>query len=111
MSQLNAQEPLDQQHRVVFNKSTQREEKIPAIDKFFKAERQFLTYKSPPLSILNPSSFDYQASLEEYEERLKLIEQDLKWLLALPYQKFWCQVIYDSSCQKLIDSYLRLAPR
>ncbi|CAF0807739.1 unnamed protein product [Brachionus calyciflorus] len=111
MSDDHITQPLDQQFRTVFNKTTQKEEKIPALDRFFKIERQFLTYTAPPLSILNPSSIDYQATLEEYEERLKIIEQDLKWILSLPYQKFWCQIIYDLSCQKMIDSYLKLAPR
>lgn len=63
------------------------------------------------MAILNPSSLEYQACLEEYEERLKIIDQDLKWLLALNYQKFWCQVLFDQSCQNLLDSYLKLAPR
>ena len=74
-------------------------------------ERNFITYRPPPLSILSRTRRDYQASLDEYQERLKLIETDLKWLLSQNYQKFWCQSIYDESCQKMIDSYLKLAPR
>lgn len=74
-------------------------------------ERNFITYSPPPLSILSHTNSDYQASLEEYDERLKLVVLDLKWLLSLDYQKFWCQSIYDPSCAKMIDSYLKLAPR
>jgi hypothetical protein len=75
-------------------------------------ERNFLTYIPPPLSILAVNNKDdYQSSIDEYKERLEIIEQDLKWLLKLTYQKFWCQVIYDNSCQQLIDSYLKLSPR
>ncbi|RNA20224.1 activating signal cointegrator 1 complex subunit 2 isoform X1 [Brachionus plicatilis] len=104
-------EPLDQQVRLIFNKTTQKEEKIPALNRIFKVERQIIPYLAPPLSILEPKSVDFRACLEQYEERLGFIEQDLKWLLSLPHQKFWCQIIYDTSCQNMIDSYLKLAPR
>ena len=73
-------------------------------------ERNCLTYIPPPMSILITSK-DCQSSIEEYKERLEIIEKDLKWLLKLSYQKFWCQIIYDNSCQQLIDSYLKLSPR
>jgi activating signal cointegrator complex subunit 2 len=49
--------------------------------------------------------------VDEYKERLLIIEKDLEWLLHLSYQKFWSQIVYDKSCQKMIDSYLKLAPR
>ena len=74
-------------------------------------ERNFIAYQAPPISLLTKEKSTYQADLDEHEERLYLIEQDLKWLLTLTYQKFWCQVVYDSSCQNMLDSYLRLAPR
>ncbi len=83
-------------------------------DRAFKEDHDFIAYQAPPLSIIAVGSYKtpaYQATLEEYEERLRLIENDLKWLLTLPYQKFWCQVVYDSSCQRLIDTYLKLSPR
>jgi hypothetical protein len=73
-------------------------------------ERNCLTYIPPPMSILITNK-DCQSSIEEYKERLEIIEKDLKWLLKLSYQKFWCQIIYDNSCQQLIDSYLKLSPR
>ena len=73
-------------------------------------ERNFISYLAPPIALLRAND-NYQASLDEYEERLRLVEQDLKWLLSLSYQKFWCQIIFDQSCQKSLDSYLKLAPR
>ncbi len=74
-------------------------------------DRQCVTYMGPPLSILTKTSFDYQASVDEYLERLTFIRDDLIWLLSLPYQTFWCQMIYDETAQRMIDSYLRLSPR
>jgi activating signal cointegrator complex subunit 2 len=105
--------PLDCQSRQIINKSNQTKETIPAIDRIFMIDRQFLTYQSPPISIIcnQQEQQQDQGTLDQYKERLDLIAQDLVWLLKLPYQKFWCQVIYDTSCQQLIDSYLRLAPR
>lgn len=79
--------------------------------RFFVEDRKCVTYIGPPLSILTNSSVDYQASLDEYKERLNFIRDDLIWLLSLPYQKFWCQIIYDETAQRMIDSYLRLSPR
>ncbi|KAM4808550.1 activating signal cointegrator 1 complex subunit 2 isoform 2-T2 [Rhinophrynus dorsalis] len=51
------------------------------------------------------------ALLEEFLERAEFITQDLRWLLALPHDLFWCQVIFDESLQKCLDSYLSNAPR
>lgn len=80
-------------------------------DRRFMEDRSCISYVPPPLAILSETNVEYQASLEEYTERLKLVEMDLKWLLSLSYGKFWCQVIYDSTCQSMLDSYLKLAPR
>ncbi len=85
--------------------------KIFVKDRLFIEERNCLTYKPPPFSIFNASAPEFQASFDEYQERLKLIDEDLIWLLNLPYQKFWCQMIYDETCKKLVDSYLKMAPR
>ena len=79
-------------------------------DRFFMENRDCLTYLSPPVTTFLADQAD-KAVADEYAEKLKIIETDLRWLLALPYQKFWCQMIYDSSCILLIDSYLKLAPR
>lgn len=122
-------ESLDKQTRQVVNKISQKQEKIPAIviglkifinnseftviafqDRFFMENRDCLIYLSPPVSTFLADQVE-KAVVDEYVEKLKIIETDLKWLLALPYQKFWCQMIYDSSCIMLIDSYLKLAPR
>lgn len=74
----------------------------------------------------------------EFLEHAQFVADDLEWLLALPHDKFWCQVgvtsylacclpspqpgcasgllfapqvVFDESLQKCLDSYLRLAPR
>jgi activating signal cointegrator complex subunit 2 len=105
-------EPLDKQFRLVLNKKTNQQEKVPAIDRIFMEDKDFLTYIPPPLSILSESSSSSSsAATDEYLERLKFIELDLKWVLLLDYQHFWSQLIYDTSLKQLIDSYLKYAPR
>uniref|UniRef100_A0A8C0B9F7 Activating signal cointegrator 1 complex subunit 2 n=1 Tax=Buteo japonicus TaxID=224669 RepID=A0A8C0B9F7_9AVES len=69
-----------------------------------KADRSFVLYRPPPV-VRDP------ALVEEFLERAKFIADDLNWLLALPHDKFWCQVIFDETLQKCLDSYLRYAPR
>ncbi|KAM9281527.1 activating signal cointegrator 1 complex subunit 2 isoform 3-T4 [Morus bassanus] len=69
-----------------------------------KADRSFVLYRPPPV-VRDP------ASVEEFLERAKFIADDLNWLLALPHDKFWCQVIFDETLQKCLDSYLCYAPR
>ncbi|XP_072809351.1 activating signal cointegrator 1 complex subunit 2 isoform X3 [Vicugna pacos] len=54
---------------------------------------------------------DFTSAVEEYLERATFVANDLDWLLALPHDKFWCQVIFDETLQKCLDSYLRYVPR
>ncbi|EDO35655.1 predicted protein, partial [Nematostella vectensis] len=51
------------------------------------------------------------ASVEEWRERASFIDEDLKWLLCLPHNEFWCQVIFDDTLKNCLDSYLQHAPR
>ncbi|XP_058995116.1 activating signal cointegrator 1 complex subunit 2 isoform X4 [Mustela lutreola] len=69
-----------------------------------KADRYFVLYKPPPKD-------NIPALVEEYLERATFVANDLDWLLALPHDKFWCQVIFDETLQKCLDSYLRYVPR
>ncbi|KAJ8385956.1 hypothetical protein AAFF_G00177770 [Aldrovandia affinis] len=67
-------------------------------------DRSFVAYRPPP-----PEGS--AAQVEEFLEHAQFIIDDLDWLLALPHDKFWCQVVFDESLQKCLDSYLRHAPR
>ncbi|KAK1328383.1 LOW QUALITY PROTEIN: hypothetical protein QTO34_011956 [Cnephaeus nilssonii] len=69
-----------------------------------KADRYFVLYKPPPKD-------NIPALVEEYLERATFVANDLDWLLALPHAKFWCQVIFDETLQKCLDSYLHHVPR
>ncbi|XP_036249415.1 activating signal cointegrator 1 complex subunit 2 [Molothrus ater] len=96
--------PLDELQLTERDPKTGKLRTLPALHPEIKADRSFVLYKPPP-AIRDP------ALVEEFLERAKFIADDLNWLLALPHDKFWCQVIFDESLQKCLDSYLRSAPR
>ncbi|XP_034282026.2 activating signal cointegrator 1 complex subunit 2 [Pantherophis guttatus] len=96
--------PLDELQFTEKDSLTGKIKTLPALHPRNKTDRSFVVYK--PL----PSTED-PALVEEFSERARFIAGDLDWLLALPHDKFWCQVIFDESLQKCLDSYLRYAPR
>lgn len=98
-----ARVPLDEQ-QVTEPDPLGREHTLPALHPARKEERCFVPYTSPPED-------GSPAEVEEFLEHAKFITEDLEWLLALPHDKFWCQVVFDESLQRCLDSYLHQAPR
>ncbi|KFO22654.1 activating signal cointegrator 1 complex subunit 2-like [Fukomys damarensis] len=96
--------PLDQLQITLKDPKTGKQRTLPALSREQKADRYFVLYKPPPKD-------NIPALVEEYLERATFIAKDLDWLLALPHDKFWCQVIFDETLQKCLDSYLRYVPR
>ncbi|XP_039242924.1 activating signal cointegrator 1 complex subunit 2 isoform X2 [Pipra filicauda] len=96
--------PLDELQLTQRDPKTGKLRTLPALHPDIKADRSFVLYKPPP-AVRDP------ALLEEFLERAKFIADDLNWLLALPHDKFWCQVVFDETLQKCLDSYLCRAPR
>ncbi|XP_061115878.1 activating signal cointegrator 1 complex subunit 2 [Conger conger] len=99
-----ARVPLDEQHVTEPNGPSGRDRSLPALHPERVEDRSFVAYRPPPLE-------GSAAHLEEFLEHAQFIADDLDWLLALPHDKFWCQVVFDESLQKCLDSYLRHAPR
>ncbi|XP_074463205.1 activating signal cointegrator 1 complex subunit 2 isoform X1 [Larus michahellis] len=96
--------PLDELQLTERDPRTGKLRTLPALHPEIKADRSFVLYRPPPV-VRDP------ALVEEFLERAKFIADDLNWLLALPHDKFWCQVIFDETLQKCLDSYLCYAPR
>ncbi|KAM6298139.1 activating signal cointegrator 1 complex subunit 2 [Aegotheles albertisi] len=96
--------PLDELQLTETDPKTGKLRTLPALHPEIKADRSFVLYRPPP-AVRDP------ALVEEFLERAKFIADDLNWLLALPHDKFWCQVIFDETLQKCLDSYLCYAPR
>lgn len=65
----------------------------------------FVRYVNPPSDVKNRAEYD------AWMERVSYLCDDLHWLLQQPHTKFWCQVIFDESLHKALDSFLRLCPR
>ncbi|KAH9500008.1 Activating signal cointegrator 1 complex subunit 2 [Bulinus truncatus] len=66
----------------------------------------FVRYAPPP-----PPGMEDSAEQDAWLERLNYLCDDLHWLLQLPHDKFWCQVIFDETLHKALDSFLRYCPR
>nr|XP_023676452.1 activating signal cointegrator 1 complex subunit 2 isoform X2 [Paramormyrops kingsleyae] len=96
--------PLDEQHVTEPCGAEGGERCLPALHPDRKEDRCFIAYRPPPIEC-SP------ALVGEFLEHAQFIADDLEWLLALPHDKFWCQVVFDESLQKCLDSYLHLAPR
>ncbi|XP_069475387.1 activating signal cointegrator 1 complex subunit 2 isoform X2 [Ambystoma mexicanum] len=96
--------PLDELQVSETDPTTGKLHSFPALHPIRTAERFFVLYRTPPKA-------NIPALVEEFLERAQFIAQDLDWLLALPHDKFWCQVIFDETLQKCLDSYVSLAPR
>ncbi|XP_045390383.1 activating signal cointegrator 1 complex subunit 2 isoform X1 [Lemur catta] len=96
--------PLDQLQITHKDPKTGKPRTSPALHPEQKADRYFVLYKPPPKD-------NIPALVEEYLERATFVANDLDWLLALPHDKFWCQVIFDETLQKCLDSYLHYVPR
>uniref|UniRef100_A0A8C7Y7K3 Activating signal cointegrator 1 complex subunit 2 n=1 Tax=Oryzias sinensis TaxID=183150 RepID=A0A8C7Y7K3_9TELE len=95
--------PLDEQ-QVTEADALGQERTLPALHPDRKEERCFLPYRAPPEG-------GSSAEVEEFLELARFLVEDLEWLLSLPHDRFWCQVVFDESLQRCLDSYLHHAPR
>ncbi|XP_018411025.1 PREDICTED: activating signal cointegrator 1 complex subunit 2 [Nanorana parkeri] len=96
--------PLDELQITQRDPGTGRQRSLGALNPQRAVSRNFITYSPPPDSCA-------PALLEEFLERADFIIKDLQWLVSLPHDRFWCQVIFDVSLQKCLDSFLSSAPR
>ncbi|KAK3587712.1 hypothetical protein CHS0354_042502 [Potamilus streckersoni] len=97
--------PLDKRKITIEAKPGGKQETFPALHPRWIEKIQFVSY------LATPADSGDRGQVEEWSERLKFIEDDLHWLLQQPYDKFWCQVVFDETLHKLLDTYLRYAPR
>ncbi|XP_051924893.1 activating signal cointegrator 1 complex subunit 2 [Hippocampus zosterae] len=95
--------PLDEQ-QVTERDELGRERTLAALHPDRKRERLFVPYVALSVDAC-------PAEVEEFLERGRFILEDLEWLLGLPHDKFWCQVVFDRSLQNCLDSYVHHAPR
>ncbi|BFZ15923.1 hypothetical protein BsWGS_18962 [Bradybaena similaris] len=91
--------PLDKMH-VASDKGS-----LPSLHPSNMEKMAFVRYTAPPV---NP---DDRAECDVWLERVNYLCDDLHWLLQLPHDKFWCQVVFDASLHKALDSFLQHSPR
>uniref|UniRef100_A0A0B7AGQ0 CUE domain-containing protein n=1 Tax=Arion vulgaris TaxID=1028688 RepID=A0A0B7AGQ0_9EUPU len=58
-----------------------------------------------------PANTDDRAEYDAWLERVNYLCDDLHWLLQLPHDKFWCQVVFDAGLHKSLDSFIQFSPR
>jgi activating signal cointegrator complex subunit 2 len=100
--------PLNQQQRERVDPHTGCKDVVPALDPSWCKEVEFLSYVPPPPPAGEGEDSDLSVL---WLEALELMDSDLRWLLLQSHQRFWCQVIYDTTLHKMLDSYLRYGPR
>ncbi|GCB76078.1 hypothetical protein scyTo_0017419 [Scyliorhinus torazame] len=101
--------PLPRQRHQIqlpeLDKRTGKTKQLPALHPSRKEDCYFVLYKPPPQD-------GTPVLVEEFLERADFIVGDLDWLLALPHDKFWCQVIFDETFGEIIyDGFLFDIPK
>ncbi|GFR14125.1 activating signal cointegrator 1 complex subunit 2, partial [Trichonephila clavata] len=77
----------------------------------FMETRKYVYFKPPPNFAKDTGQSSTTAEEEEWLELAWFLEEDLHWVLKLPYHRFWSQIVYDESLHKCLESYLSQAPR
>lgn len=84
---------------------------VSALHIGFMETRKYVYYKPPPNFTEDTGQSSLSAEEEEWLELTWFLEEDLRWVLKLPYYRFWSQIVYDDSLHKCLESYLSQAPR
>ncbi|GFS85656.1 activating signal cointegrator 1 complex subunit 2 [Nephila pilipes] len=83
---------------------------VSALHIGFMETRKYVHFK-PPNFANDTEQNGASAEEEEWLELAWFLEEDLHWVLKLPYHRFWSQIVYDESLHKCLESYLSQAPR
>ncbi|EGI59668.1 Activating signal cointegrator 1 complex subunit 2 [Acromyrmex echinatior] len=71
-------------------------------------KRCFLSYIAP--EIYNEDGSEIMGAKDRWMEIVSYIIEDLNWLLALPFYRFWSNIIYNTSIMDTLVSFLQEAP-
>ncbi|XP_029169815.1 activating signal cointegrator 1 complex subunit 2 [Nylanderia fulva] len=81
---------------------------INALNARWADDRYFLRYKVP--EIYNDDGSEIMGAREYWIEVMSYIIEDLKWLLDLPFYRFWSNIVYNTSIIDSLVSFLQEAP-
>ncbi|XP_012277667.1 activating signal cointegrator 1 complex subunit 2 isoform X2 [Orussus abietinus] len=83
-------------------------QQVPALSEHWVVERRYLQYVVPKIKDAN--GMEIVGAKEYWLELVEFITLDLKWLLGLPFYKFWSNVVYNSKIVNMLVSFLQEAP-
>ncbi|XP_018347696.1 PREDICTED: activating signal cointegrator 1 complex subunit 2 isoform X1 [Trachymyrmex septentrionalis] len=81
---------------------------IDALNMKWADKRYFLSYTAP--EIYNEDGSEIMGAKDRWMEIMSYIIEDLNWLLALPFYRFWSNIIYNTSIMDTLVSFLQEAP-
>ncbi|XP_046389631.1 activating signal cointegrator 1 complex subunit 2 [Ischnura elegans] len=82
---------------------------LTKISKDYIEDHVYISYVPPPL--IRGKGVLARSEYEEWVGRINEIQEDLVWLLELPYHKFWSQFAFDGRVTALLNSYIQNTPR
>lgn len=83
-------------------------EYVDALSKYWASDRVLLHYEPPQL--YDADGGEIMGAKEHWIEVISNMIEDVKWLLCLPYYKFWSSVIFNNSILNALVSFLQDAP-
>ncbi|XP_054719218.1 activating signal cointegrator 1 complex subunit 2-like [Uloborus diversus] len=102
-------QPLETRTITIFGKNG-LQKTVPALHIGFMETRTYVSFRLPPNSPEEEESH-LTAEEEEWLEAMTFFAEDLRWILKLPYHRFWSQVTYDENLHRFLESYLFQAQR
>ncbi|XP_076184054.1 activating signal cointegrator 1 complex subunit 2 [Ptiloglossa arizonensis] len=83
-------------------------ESIDALNKRWVDDHYFLNYEAPKL--YNEDGSEIMGAKEHWMTVVKYMIDDIKWLLSLPYYRFWSNIVFNTSIVNALVSFLQEAP-
>ncbi|CAK9817080.1 Activating signal cointegrator 1 complex subunit 2 [Anthophora quadrimaculata] len=81
---------------------------IDALSKRWASDRYFLHYED--LSLHTDDGQEIVGAKEHWMEVVNYMIDDLKWLLSLPFYRFWSNIVFNPSILDALVSFLQEAP-
>ncbi|KAK2577513.1 hypothetical protein KPH14_003608 [Odynerus spinipes] len=81
---------------------------VPALDEKWVEERYFLHYEVP--NIYSNNGCEIMGAKEHWIEIMSYMIDDLKWVLSLPFYRFWSNIVFNTSILDALVSFLQDAP-
>ncbi|XP_035727074.1 activating signal cointegrator 1 complex subunit 2-like [Vespa mandarinia] len=81
---------------------------VPALDEKWVEQRYFLHYEVP--NMYDNNGTEIMGAKEHWIEIMGYMIDDLKWVLTLPFYRFWSNIVFNTSILDALVSFLQDAP-